>query len=135
MKKIAIASLMLMSSSVFAHNLPVNSNWESDYIVGKGKFSLHVTSEENVSIKEDRNVCVLNQIGLPFVCTLMEAIPTEGKLFVKPISTDRMTLVWAIESKNYEVVHNIKDVAQGFIRLLKIDHEENIVDSVRLYKK
>ena len=135
MKNVAIASLMLMSSSVFAHNLPVNSNWESDYIVGKGKFSLHVTSEENVSIKEDRNVCILNQIGLPSACTLMAPFPTEGKLYVKPVRTDRMTLVWALESKNYEVVHNLGDAAQGFLRLLKIDHEGNIVDSVRLFKK
>jgi hypothetical protein len=134
MKNIAIASLMLMSSSVFAHNLPLNSHWKSDYIVGKGSFSLHVKTEEHVRIDEDRNICTLNQIGLPFTCTLMAAIPTEGKLFVKPVAADRMTLVWGLEGSNYEVVHNLRDAENGFIRLLKIDNEGYVVDSVRLFR-
>ena len=134
MKNIAIASLMLFSGTVFAHNLPLDSTWESDYIVGKGKFSLHVTSNEHVTIDEDHNQCFLNQVGLPAACTRMASIPTSGKLFVNPVATDRMTIVWGLENSNYEIVHNIGEFANGYLRLLKIDNEGRVIDSVRLFR-
>lgn len=134
MKNVIISSLMLVSSSVFAHNLPVNTTWKSDYVVGKGRVTLRVTTQERVSIDEDRNQCSFNQLGHLAACTQMATIPSEGNLFIKPIATDRITLVWALEGSNYELVHNLKDVSNGFIRLLKIDHEGRVVDSVRLFQ-
>ncbi|BBH54503.1 hypothetical protein [Fluviispira sanaruensis] len=135
MKKLAYASLVLFSTSAFAHNLPLNSNWESDYVVGKGVYSLQVTSKESVSVTEDINSCFFNSLGHVAGCTRMGVFPTNGNLVVKPFATDRMTTLYSLENSNYEVVHNLGNEAKGYIRLLKVDQNGRVVDSVRLFKK
>ncbi|WP_186646113.1 hypothetical protein [Fluviispira vulneris] len=135
MKNIAFASLFLFSTSAFAHNLELNSNWESDYVVGKGVYSLHVTSKESVSVTEDINSCFFNYLGHVEGCTRMGVFQTDGNLVVKPVATNRMTTLYALENSNYEVVHNLGDEAKGYIRLLKVDQNGRVVDSIRLFKK
>jgi hypothetical protein len=134
MKKLAIASLMLISTSVFAHNLPVDTIWKSDYITGKGSINLRVISNENISVMEDRNHCFFNNLGHIAGCTFKYFTPKKGKLVVKPVATDRMTLVYSLENSDYEVVHNLAEETKGFIRLLKVNQEGQVIDSVRLFK-
>ncbi len=135
MKKLAYASLVLFSTSAFAHNLPVNTTWQSDYVAGKGSYSLKVTSKVNVSVLEDTNGCFFDYLGRVSGCTLMGIIPTNGRLVIKSAATDHMTALYFLENSNYEVVHNLGDEAKGYIRLLKIDQNGNVEDSVRLFKK
>ncbi|APJ04053.1 hypothetical protein [Silvanigrella aquatica] len=135
MKKLAYASLVLFSTSAFAHNLPANTTWQSDYVVGKGTYSLQVTSKVNVSITENLNGCFFNYLGRVEGCTLMATTSTKGRLVVKPVATDHMTTLYFLENSNYEVVHNLGEEANGYIRLLRIDQNGQVEDSVRLFKK
>ncbi|APJ02962.1 hypothetical protein [Silvanigrella aquatica] len=135
MKKIAVASLMLMSTSIFAHNLPVHSKWESDYVIGKSTHTLHVTSQSDAAVTVDPNSCFFNHLGIVAGCTLMGTATYSGKLDVKNVPANRMTLVYGLENSQFEVVHNLSDEASGFLRLLKVDNKGNVVDSVRLFKK
>lgn len=137
MKKILISSLMLATTSVFAHNLQVNTKWESDYIPGKGSYTINVTSQENVAVTEDKNACFFNHLGNVGGCTLMWFAPVEGKLVVKPIAADRLTLVMGLEGTNYQIVHSLAHAngPNAYLRLLKVDKEGGVVESVRLFKK
>ncbi len=135
MKKIiTILSTLSLSNFAFAHNLPVNTKWESDYLVGKGIFSVVVNTSETVTVNEDKNTCILNYLGTPFACTKMGFFSTVGTLKMVPVATDRMTAVWSVENSPYQIVHKLSDEINGFIRLLKVDNSGRVEESVRLFK-
>ena len=135
MKNAVVALTVLCFSSLsFAHNLPVNTKWESDYLVGKGIFSMVISSSESVTVYEYKNSCILNYLGTPFACTKMGILGTEGVLKYVPVATDRMTAIWRVENSPYQIVHRLSDEINGSMRLLKVDNSGRVVESVRLFK-
>jgi hypothetical protein len=134
MKKIIFSSLMLLSTSAFAHNLPVNSSWSSDYSPGKGMYKLNVISNEEVQLVEDKNTCGFDQLGNLSFCTRMAFFPIEGFLEVLKIRAPRTTLVYSLVNSEFRVLHSTVDQANGFIRLQKVDNHGSVIDSIRLFK-
>ena len=132
MKKILLSSLLLLSSSAFAHGLPENSKWSSDYTPGKGIYSVKVVSNEMIELTVDENVCGFNQLGNLSFCTKMFFFPIKGMLTPIAIPAPRTTVVYGLENSEYRFVHDISK--SSFIRLLKVDQNGGVIDSVRLFK-
>lgn len=133
MKNLLLSSLLLLSSSAFAHSLPENSNWRSDYNPGKGTYSVKVVSNEMIELTVDQNACGFDQLGNVSFCTLMFFFPTKGVLTPVAVPAPRTTMVYSLENSEYRIVHDI--TKSGFIRLLKVDQNGGVTESVRLFKK
>ncbi|MGY3804215.1 hypothetical protein ACWNT8_09160 [Pigmentibacter ruber] len=133
MKKLLLASFMLVSTSVFAHNLPQNSKWSSDYAPGKGTYIVKVVSKDEIELTVDENICGFNDLGDVSFCTLMFFFPIKGVLNTLPIPAPRSTLVYSLENTDYRIVHDV--TKNGYIRLLTVDENGGVKDSVRLFKK
>ena len=133
MKKILLASLMLASTTVFAHNLPQNSKWSSDYTPGKGTYTVNVVSNDEIELTVDGNICGFNDLVDVSFCTRMFFFPTKGVLTSLAIPAPRSTLVYSLENTEYRIVHDV--TKSGFIRLLKVDENGGVKESVRLFKK
>jgi len=134
MKKIILSSLMLITTSAFAHNLPVNSFWSSDYSPGKGVYKLNVISNSDVQLVEDKNVCGFDQLGNLSFYTRMAFFPIEGFLEVLRIRAPRTTTVYSLENSGFRILHSMVDEANGFVRLQKVDQQGSVVDSFRLFR-
>ncbi len=134
MKKIILSSLMLITTSAFAHTLPVNTSWSSDYAPGKGVYELNVISNNQVQLLEDKNTCGFTQLGKYSFCTRMGFFPIEGFLNVLQIRAPRTTLIYSLENSEYRILHSTVDEANGYIRLQKVNNMGVVIDSIRLFR-
>jgi hypothetical protein len=130
-----ISSMVLVSASAFAHNLPLNSVWQSSYISGQGRFQVNVISQDNVSIIEDLNICYFNIYGQNTGCTTnMGYYYNTGKLLKDTIVLDRISTVWSLEGSPYGIGYNLGYSASGYINLLKFNYNGQVTESIWLQK-
>lgn len=135
MKLMLISSMILVSTSALAHNLPLNSIWQSSYIPGQGRFQVNVLSEDNISVIEDLNVCYFDIYGRYTGCTNnMGYYYNSGKLLQDPVALNHMSTVWSLEGSSYGIGHNLGYSAKGYISLLKFNNGGEVSETIWLTK-
>ena len=129
-----ISSIMLASTAAFAHNLPLNSVWQSSYIPGEGTYQVNVLSKDNISVIEDLNICYFNVYGQNTGCTTnMGYYYNTGKL-LNAYALDKLSSIWSLQGSNYGIENNLGYSARGYINLAKFDNNGQVVESVWLQR-
>jgi hypothetical protein len=142
MKSLLSLIAFLVSTSASAYTLDGMSVWQSDYIVGKGSFTVRAdqvyrcgNGQQGVTVSHNPNECSLDELGLPNACTLIGPSQEHGILKYVAVAATRDTSVYQVSGTNYRLVTALTANSAphlAAVRLLILNDRGEVVDAVSL---
>ncbi len=135
---------MALATNALASQGLEGTQWGSDYVTDKVRYTLSFTAENKVIVQSDPNKCDIGELGQILGCTKRVVNFTTYSMQVAPINTNRRTLAYDLvpisptaSNKKLRLVTNfpLNQLNLEALRLVVFDLQGYGEETIRLLKK
>ena len=145
MKTLLITALLIISTAVSAASVNLQgTEWGSDYMTDKTRYTLFFRGNNEVSVIADPNRCLIDELGRVNGCDKMRVNFTTYRMEVAPVKSNRRTMAFDLvpmspttSGEKLRLVTNLpfNKINLEALRLVIFNLEGNAVESIRLLQK